>query len=611
MKSAVATLVASVTAASLVLPEGVSAQSASPRYELSVERIHGEVYNPWTLEMDAVELRAFQGEGGQGLVAPTMRVSPGEILSLRVQNKLATCSPEEITKHECYNSTNIHTHGLWVSPSGNSDNVMISISPGEQFEYEFVIPPDHPSGTFWYHPHMHGATSIQLGSGMAGALIIDGDRVPTMTSPGDIDILFSQRDGQSFGEKIMVFSQIQYGCHDQEGKLKAPISPDPEARPWEQPAWACEASDVGTVDRWNQFGVSMENRSKRFTGINGQVHPTLSGLETGRFQRLRMIHAGLRHAVRMSIRRLADGAPPLRDVPAQDHRAWIAQYCTGEPIEQFHFADDGLTRTSFRRTTQISMFPGSRLDSLVYFEQPGHYCMVDDQRWRMQPDEYRMLGILEVSGRTAAVANVAGHLAETLMATAEQKITDSAVRERIVADLSDRLKIGSFSWHEPVSDEEITGYQKAAMTIEAHEDGSETYSIDGQPHEHGRIDRLLTVGDAEEWELTSTLGGHPFHIHVNPFQVVAIRDREGRDVTIEGSEAYDPDYGGMIGGWRDTLIVKQGRVVTMRTRYRRYIGDFVMHCHLASHGDMGMMQNVRLKMPGNQHTANKEFLILD
>ena len=138
-------------------------------------------------------------------------------------------------------------------------------------------------------------------------------------------------------------------------------------------------------------------------------------------------------------------------------------------------------------------------------------------------------------GRTAAVANVADHLAETLMAAAEQRIADREVRERIVADLSDGLKIGSFSWHEPVSDEEITGYQKAAMTIEVHDDGSETYSIDGKPHEHGRIDRLLTVGDAEEWELTSTLGDHPFHIHVNPFQVVAIRDREGRDVTIEGS----------------------------------------------------------------------------
>ena len=472
MKFAVATIVASVTAASLVLPEDISAQSAQPRYELSVERISGEIYNPWTRETDAVELRAFQGEDGQGLVAPTMRVSPGEVLNLKVQNKLAPCSPEEIAQHECYNSTNIHTHGLWVSPSGNSDNVMIAIKPGEQFEYEYVIPSDHPAGTFWYHPHMHGATSMQLGSGMAGALIIDGDRVPSMTMPGDIDILFSQRDGEPFGEKIMVFSQIQYGCHDEQGKLKAPKSPDPETRPWDQPAWACDTGDVGTVDRWDQFGVVRENTSKRFTGVNRQVPPTLGGFEAGRFQRLRLIHAGLRSATRMSIRRLADDAPPLRDVPARDHPEWVARYCTGEPVEQFHFADDGLTRTSFRRTAQVNMYPGARLDSLVYFEQPGSYCMVDDQRWRMQPNEYRVLGILEVDGRAAPVPNVADHLTATLIASAERRIADSEVRKRIVADISDDLKINAFSWHKPVSDDEITGYQKAAMTIDVHEDGS-------------------------------------------------------------------------------------------------------------------------------------------
>lgn len=49
----------------------------------------------------------------------------------------------------CFNGTNLHSHGLWVNPNGNSDNVLVSIDPGVTFQYEYNIPPDHPAGTFW------------------------------------------------------------------------------------------------------------------------------------------------------------------------------------------------------------------------------------------------------------------------------------------------------------------------------------------------------------------------------------------------------------------------------------------------------------------------------
>lgn len=103
--------------------------------------------------------------------------------------------------------------------------------------------------------------------------------------------------------------------------------------------------------------------------------------------------------------------------------------------------------------------------------------------------------------------------------------------------------------------------------------------------------------------LASNSGNHPFHIHVNPFQVIAIRDKAGRDVTVEGGEAFDPHSAGMLGGWRDTLVVKEGHSATLRTRYQRFIGDFVLHCHVAGHGDAGMMQHVRMVMPDEQHVA--------
>ena len=38
--------------------------------------------------------------------------------------------------------------------------------------------------------------------------------------------------------------------------------------------------------------------------------------------------------------------------------------------------------------------------------------------------------------------------------------------------------------------------------------------------------------------------------------------------------------------------------VVIRTRYERYIGEFVLHCHILDHEDQGMMQNVQIVPPG-------------
>jgi L-ascorbate oxidase len=41
-------------------------------------------------------------------------------------------------------------------------------------EYRIGIPGDHPSGLFWFHPHVHGISLNQLSSGLAG-IITMGD----------------------------------------------------------------------------------------------------------------------------------------------------------------------------------------------------------------------------------------------------------------------------------------------------------------------------------------------------------------------------------------------------------------------------------------------------
>jgi FtsP/CotA-like multicopper oxidase with cupredoxin domain len=562
----------------------------------SIEYARGRVWNPWTLSHDQVELRAFRGEGTQeGLfVAPTVRLRPGQTLRIALENRLPACSEAQQHAHSCYNDTNLHTHGLWVSPAGNSDNVLISISPGRRFQYEYNIASDHPAGTYWYHPHRHGGGFVQVGSGMAGALIVTGDRLPSAERPGDIDILLRDSRGP-FAERVMLFQQIQYACLDEAGAIPGQrLENGDYVRPW-----ACPPGGIGRIEspehdwdwRW----------SGRFTGINGEVQPVLRGARAGRFERWRMVHAGTREPVRMRIHRLTPGAPDLRTIAGTDQAEWIAAHCAGPPLPTWEIALDGLTRSQVRRTDRPALFPGDRLDVLTYFPTEGRYCMIQEGgpagTESLPP---RVLGIVEAGPGDPAAADPSALLQAKLIAAAQRALPGSRhapVRERVVGELAGGMRLGAFVWHRPVEEAELTGFREAVVNVLETSRGP-FFHFNGRPYEEGRIDQMLPLGGVEEWHVTSLLGDHPLHIHVNPFQIVSIVDSQGRDVTDANGPTFDPDYAGLVGEWKDTLLIKEHHRAVLRTRYERFVGDFVIHCHIMFHGDHGMMQNLRIYLPG-------------
>jgi FtsP/CotA-like multicopper oxidase with cupredoxin domain len=102
------------------------------------------------------DVLAFNGT----LPGPTLRLAPGDTLRVRLMNRLAE-------------PTNLHVHGLHVSPEGTGDDPFRSIAPGESFDYEFALPPDHLPGTYWYHPHHHGFVADQVAAGLYGAIVVE------------------------------------------------------------------------------------------------------------------------------------------------------------------------------------------------------------------------------------------------------------------------------------------------------------------------------------------------------------------------------------------------------------------------------------------------------
>jgi len=166
-----------------------------------------------------------------GLPGPTLRIRPGDTLRIQLVNRL-----EE--------PTNLHVHGLRVSPEDNGDNVFVVVNPGDSFSYEYRLPEDHPPGGYWYHPHHHGMVADQLFGGLYGAIIVeDTDAIPVTR------------------ERVMVVSDISLDASGQiltpstmeqmmgrEGSLvlvNGQAAPVLEARPGERERWrvvnACSA----------------------------------------------------------------------------------------------------------------------------------------------------------------------------------------------------------------------------------------------------------------------------------------------------------------------------------------------------------------------------------
>src|SRR5438128_7199475 len=106
---------------------------------------------------------------------PVVRVQPGSTLNVEYKNELAAQSKEDCFGHPCMNMTNLHFHGLHVSPNAPQDDVLdMMASPGETLHYSVQVPPQQPPGLYWYHTHSHGESYVQDLDGMSGVIVVEG-----------------------------------------------------------------------------------------------------------------------------------------------------------------------------------------------------------------------------------------------------------------------------------------------------------------------------------------------------------------------------------------------------------------------------------------------------
>ena len=138
-----------------------------------------------------------------------------------------------------------------------------------------------------------------------------------------------------------------------------------------------------------------------------------------------------------------------------------------------------------------------------------------------------------------------------------------------------------------IGDGEITNTRRLTLSVEEPEFPPAanyqefTYLICGRHFDPNRVDQRIPLGAVEEWIVVNEHeDDHIFHIHTNPFQMVA----------VNGEKLAERD-------WRDTVVVPRKGSVTFRSRFLDFTGRFVLHCHMMNHEELGMMQVVEVYAP--------------
>jgi len=101
---------------------------------------------------------------------------PGPVIELREGQRVTI----DFANRLGLDST-IHWHGLAV-PADQDGSPMDPVAPGADRRYTFDVPVGS-AGTYWYHPHAHRTTTLQVGHGLAAPLIVRSADDPLAALP--------------------------------------------------------------------------------------------------------------------------------------------------------------------------------------------------------------------------------------------------------------------------------------------------------------------------------------------------------------------------------------------------------------------------------------------
>jgi FtsP/CotA-like multicopper oxidase with cupredoxin domain len=413
-------------------------------------------------------------------------------------------------------------------------------------------------GTHWYHAHKHGSTSLQMFNGLAGAVIIEGDYDQKLHA------FFDKQASHPLVEQVMVFQQIV-------------------------PSQNLEKiAGTGTGDN-PQSG----NNQKL---INGKINPTIT-MAPGEIQMWRIVNAmgggqkgTLDYTLFQSM--LAAGFEIKQVAYDGVQFAWenyllqpfFPSAAVKTPVPsgiQAQKAPPGLTLAAGNRADILVKAPSAAGTSR--FQISGDYGGVN--LFATPPVPLNMPFIV----LTVNVTGTAQNMHFFTAADKSQYPPMPAFLANLAPPPTGNVRTLLFS---------STGGPGGPptppqFTIDAHRFA---LTSNGQPvSPDSNVDQCQKVNTRWDWNLLNSSASasqvHPFHIHINPFQILEITY-----IDANGKPAVYTPQGPPI--WSDVVNIPQTGLVRIRQAFDDFTGTYVLHCHILAHEDRGMMQLVRT-IPAN------------
>jgi suppressor of ftsI len=473
-------------------------------------------------------------------VAPLIEVREGDELDITLINELE-------------DETTLHWHGVRLPPR-HDGAPWDAVAPGDSRQYRYAFS-EGSAGLHWFHPHSHQGTARQVAHGLAGALLV---RPRQEVLPTEIE------------EHLLVVSDLR-------------LSADGEVAPH-------------TAEDW------MNGREGELLLVNGQREPRLD-VPPGTTLRLRLINACAGRYLRLRLEEheltligtdggLIEQPQPLDELLlTPGERADLLVRISDQAGASFQLASHPYERGWMGErpphlevvapllaihTLQAGVQPAvalpARLGEVVALGEPAVRRQVELTEV-MPGHEDHGAGHGDESDRSAASAGHGDHGGM------------SASSAGHAAHGSDPM---------PPSD----GGHDAAHGMEhgaaqaGHGDGHGMPEMAGRPEVdfliNGRafaMGEVLFEGEAgqvEEWEVfNNSHMDHPFHVHGTHFQVIASRDAD--------SEWQEAPWL----AWKDTVNLAPYQRLRLRLVFRES-GDWLFHCHIIEHEELGMMAAIRV-----------------
>jgi FtsP/CotA-like multicopper oxidase with cupredoxin domain len=421
-----------------------------------------------------IDGHAYQGaETYEGTFpGPTLVMCPGDRVTVHLINDLGE-------------PTNLHVHGLHVSPAANHDNVFLHVEPGARQTYTYHLPLDHDPGAFWYHPHHHMFVAPQIFGGLSGAIVVEGgldDRLAGVP------------------QRLMMIQSTEL-CRQDGSSVPFPLSaPNPTGAP-----------DSGTEPcSFPGQVMPVHETNERFTPllVNGAINPTVK-IRPGQIQRWRIFNANDNRIVVLNLR--------------------------GQNLDVL--AEDGNTLRWRQPVRNLLIGPGSRREVLVRGGSPGEYKMTALPFAQFPGGDHADLatkGGGPTPNQTVLTVVSTGPAAHDRVPPRPLAAPVDLRTRRV-----DRTRTICFAEANPMN---MQQKDSVSPCTSPQDTGPPTdFKLNGKTFDAKDVAVTMKLGSVEEWRLVnSNTEWHTFHIHVNPFQVISVGGRRVPYVDYEDNVAMPP-----------------------------------------------------------------------